>query len=75
MIPINTIFAEILDGMSTIRAYRSVDKLFNNFANKLESFTNAGNLRNKIDARIIFIIFFASNVLVIIHFFYLFYFE
>lgn len=66
IIPINTKYSELLDGLAVIRAFRKMHYILDNFWNKMNIFSMASVTRHIVDGRIKFIIYASANFLAIV---------
>lgn len=66
IIPINTKYSELLDGLTVIRAFKKMQYILNNFWNKMNIFSMSSVIRHIVDGRIKFIIYSSANFLAIL---------
>ena len=75
MIPINTKYSELLDGLPVIRAYRKMQFILDNFWNKMNIFSTTAVLRYITDGKIRLVVFISTNLIAIINILGLLYFD
>jgi len=63
IIPINSKYSEMLDGLPTIRAYRKINEVVNNYWQKMNVYSMAALIRQIVDGKLKLIMLSATNFL------------
>lgn len=65
IVPINTKYSELLDGLPVIRAYKKMEYILDGFWSKMKLFSAAGVLRYITDGKIRLLVYSTTNFLAI----------
>lgn len=75
IIPLNTKYSELLDGLPVIRAYKKIQFILDNFWNKMNIFSTTAVLRYITDGKIRLMVFISTNLIAVINILGLLYFD